>query len=310
MTDGKSGARLKVLALLCAFMFAALGTRLWFVQVLAHAQLSTEGTANATRTLDVPAPRGRILDRNGVVLARNRTSLVVTVNRQDLPTDPGRQADEVRRLAMVLGISYKEMLSRIDTKRYYQFTPVPVAFDVPKKTFFYLGEHRPQFPGVAIVQDSIRDYLEGPLAAHVLGYVGPFSPTEAANPSFPPSKYSQDDIVGKSGVELSYEHYLQGTKGHVVDQVNSAGRNMGPVPGASTPPVAGDDVYLTIDSKVQQLASESLDKGMKAARTFGLPANAGAVVVMDPNSGAVLAMASNPSFDPNWFATGNNSPGS
>ncbi len=306
MTEGKSGARLKVLALLCAFMFAALGTRLWFVQVLAHAQLKQEGSANATRTLDVPAPRGRILDRNGVVLARNRTSLVVTVNRQDLPTGPSRKANELRRLAIVLGISTKEMQSRIDTKRYYEFTPVPVAFDVPKKTFFYLGEHRPQFPGVAIVQDSIRDYLEGPLAAHVLGYVGPFSPTEAANPSFPPSRYSQDDIVGKSGVELSYEHYLQGTKGHVVDQVNSAGRNVGPVPGASTPPVAGGDVYLTLDSKIQQLAAESLAKGMKAARTFGLPANAGAVVVMDPNTGGLLAMASNPTFDPNWFATGNN----
>jgi penicillin-binding protein 2 len=114
-----------------------------------------------------------------VVLARNRTSLVVTVNRQDLPEDAARQTAEIRRLAIVLGISPKEMRSRIDTKRYFEFTPVPVAFDVPKKTFFYLGEHRPQFPGVAIIQDSIRDYLEGPLAAHVLGYVGPFSPTEA-----------------------------------------------------------------------------------------------------------------------------------
>ncbi|HXJ65308.1 MAG TPA: penicillin-binding protein 2 [Actinomycetota bacterium] len=303
MTEGKSGTRLKVLALLCAFMFAALGTRLWFVQVLAGDQFKTSSVRNSTRTVDLPAPRGRILDRNGVVLARNRTSLVVTVNRQELPTDLTEQSDEIRRLAMVLGISNKEMRKRIDTKRYYEFTPVPVAFDVPKKTFFYLGEHRPEFPGVSIVEDSIRDYLDGPLAAHVLGYVGPFSPTEAADPRF--AGYSQDDIVGKAGVELSYERYLQGTKGEIQYQVDSAGKNLGPVPGGTEAPVAGDDVYLTIDSDVQKLAAESLDKGMKAARTFHLPANAGAVVVLDPNSGAILAMASNPTFDPNWFATGN-----
>jgi penicillin-binding protein 2 len=304
MTDGKSGARLKVLALLCAFMFAALGTRLWFVQVLAHGEAVSQVQRQATRTIDVPAPRGRILDRNGAVLARNRTSLVVTVNRQDLPAEPARKASEIRRLATVLHLSPGELRDRIDTKRYYEFTPVPVAFDVPKRTFFYLGEHRPDFPGVGIVQDSIRDYLQGSLAAPVLGYIGPFSPTEAADPRF--AHYSQDDIVGKYGAELSYEHYLQGTKGHVVDQVDSSGRNLGPVPGASTPPVAGDDVYLTLDDAIEKLATESLEKGMKAARTFGLPANAGAVIVMDPNTGAILAMASNPTFDPNWFATGNN----
>jgi penicillin-binding protein 2 len=304
MNEGRHSARLKVLALLCAFMFAALGTRLWFVQVLAYKTNSTIAREQGTRKVEVPAPRGRILDRNGTVLARNRTSLVVTVNRQELPTDAAQQADEIRRLAMVLGLSQKEMRGRIETKRYYEFTPVPVAFDVPKKTFFYLGEHRPEFPGVSIVQDSIRDYLEGSLAAHVLGYVGPFSKTEAADPRY--AGYSQDDIVGKYGVEQSYERYLQGTKGTVEYQVDSSGRNLGPVPGGATPPKAGDDVYLTIDANIQKLASQSLELGMKAARSFHLPANAGAVIVMDPKSGAVLAMASNPTFDPNWFATGNN----
>ena len=304
MNEGRHSARLKVLALLCAFMFAALGTRLWFVQVLAYKTNATIAREQGIRKIEVPAPRGRILDRNGTVLARNRTSLVVTVNRQELPADAAQQADEIRRLAMVLRLSDKEMRSRIETKRYYEFTPVPVAFDVPKKTFFYLGEHRPEFPGVSIVQDSIRDYLEGPLAAHVLGYVGPFSPTEAADPRF--AGYSQDDIVGKYGVEQSYERYLQGTKGEIQYQVDSSGRNLGPVPGGASPPEAGDDVYLTIDADIQKLASQSLDLGMKAARSFKLPANAGAVVVMDPKSGAILAMASNPRFDPNWFATGDN----
>src|SRR5262249_57228126 len=124
------------------------------VQVLAYDQNVENVNKQATRVLAIPAPRGRILDRNGTVLARNRSSLVVTVNRQELPTDAAQQADEIRRLSMALGIAPDEMRKRIDTKRYYQFTPVPVAFDVPKKTFFYLGEHRPEFPRLAIVAAS------------------------------------------------------------------------------------------------------------------------------------------------------------
>ncbi|MFL5799028.1 MAG: penicillin-binding protein 2 [Actinomycetota bacterium] len=302
MTEGKTGARLKVLAFLCAFMFAALGTRLWFVQVLAHAQLASRGRANSIREVAVPAPRGRILDRHGNVLARNRTSLIVTVNRQALPEDSGKRVGEIGRLADVLGLSEKTLASRIDTKRYYVYTPVPVAFDVPKRTFFYLGEHRIEFPGVAVVEDTIRDYLQGPLAPHVLGYVGPFSPTEAKDPRF--AGYGPDDVVGKSGVELAYEQYLRGRNGMTQFLVNSVGKNLGPV--KTTQPKPGDDVYLTLDEKIQKLAVDSLDKGMKAARTFGLKATHGAVIVMDPSSGAILALASNPSFDPNWFATGNN----
>jgi len=304
MTEGKAGTRLKVLAVLCTFMFAALGTRLWFVQVLAHEEKQGEAILQSTRKVMTPAPRGRILDRTGKVLARNRTSLIVTVNRQELPDDPTEQLDEIDRLAAELQLPLKELKKRIDTNRYYAYTPVPVAFDVPKTTFFYLGEHQSDFPGVSVVEDSIREYLDGPLAAHVLGYIGPFSETEQKNPQF--AKYDPNDIVGKSGAELSFEQYLQGTKGVRAYLVDSGGRNLGPVPDASTPPVPGDDVYLTIDAAIQQLAAESLEKGVKAAKSFGLPANAGAVVVMDPNDGSIVAMASNPTFDPNIFATGDN----
>jgi penicillin-binding protein 2 len=304
MTEAKMGSRLKVLGVLCAFMFAGLGTRLWFVQVLAHDTYVDIGIANQQRVVNLPAPRGRILDAHGKVLARSRTSLIVTVNRQDLPSDPNERLAEIHKLATVLKLSFGEMAKRIDTNRYYEFTPVPVAFDVPKNTFFYLGEHRPDFPGVAVVEDSVRQYLEGPLAAHVLGYIGPFSTTEEKDPRF--ANYLPDDIVGKAGVELSYEQYLQGKKGTIHYLVDSSGRNLGPIPELTRAPEAGDDVSLTIDSNVQRLAAESLDKGMKAARTFGLPANAGAVIVMDPKTGAISAMASNPTFDPNAFATGDN----
>ena len=302
MTEGKTGARLKVLALLCTFMFAALGTRLWFVQVLAQADYGKQAHLNSTRTLTLPAPRGRILDRNGHVLVRNRPSLVVTVNRQELPSDAGAVEREVARLAAVLHLPIATLKERIDTKRYYSFTPVPVAFDVAKKTFFYLGEHRLEFPGVAVEEDTVRDYLQGSLAAHLLGYVGPLSPSQANDPRFAPPRYAPDDIVGKSGVELAYEQYLQGQKGRIDYLVNSAGRNLGPKDAQRA--VAGDDVVLTLDEGIQRLAQDSLNRGMTAARSFGMKADAGAVLVLDPNTGGILAMASNPTFDPNLFATG------
>ncbi len=298
MTEGRTGARLKVLAVLCAFMFAALGTRLWFVQVLAQEEAEREATANSTRTQSIPAPRGRILDSSGVVLARSRASLVVTVNRVELPQDA---TGEIARLADVLGFSVKHLTELINTNRYYSFTPVPVAFDVPKRTYFYLGEHRSEFPGVNIQEQTIRDYLHGEVAAHLIGYVGPVSQEQLSDPRYQGD--APDDIVGKAGVEVAYEQYLRGAKGSILYQVDSAGRNLGAI--GHTPAVAGDDVQLTVDAKVQQLAEESLDTGIKAARSFGLKANAGAVIVMDPNTDAVLAMASNPTFNPNVFATGN-----
>ncbi|HEX9376628.1 MAG TPA: penicillin-binding protein 2 [Actinomycetota bacterium] len=298
MTDGKTGARLKVLAVLCAFMFAALGTRLWFVQVLAQEQAEHSARLNSTRTQAIPAPRGRILDRNGAVLARSRASLVVTVNREQLPPDA---TGEIARLADVLGFSVKHLTELINTDRYYSFTPVPVAFDVPKTTYFYLGEHRSEFQGVNVQEQTVRDYLHGELAAHLIGYVGPVSQEQLNDPRYHDD--APDDIVGKSGVEVAYEQYLRGTKGSIMYQVDSSGRNLGPV--GHTPAVAGDDVFLTIDQKVQHLAEVSLGKGIKAARTFGLKATAGAVIVMDPNSGAMPALASWPTFNPSVFATGN-----
>ena len=99
MTENKAGTRLKVLAVMCTFMFASLGTRLWFVQVLAHEQAASDVRIQTERSVLVPAPRGRILDAHGKVLARNRTSLIVTVNRQELPEDAVEQLDEITRLA-------------------------------------------------------------------------------------------------------------------------------------------------------------------------------------------------------------------
>jgi penicillin-binding protein 2 len=279
-------------------MFAALGTRLWFVQVLASAQAQQDAKQNGTRLVPLSAPRGRILDRKGVVLVQNRPSLVVTVNRQDL----GDQEETLLyRLARLLQMPVGDLLARLNTKRYFVYTPVPVAFDVPKETALYIGEHQWQFPGVQTEELTVRSYPFGELAAHELGYVGQISSKQLEDPRF--GGYDPNDTVGKQGVEAAYEHDLIGTKGVLKLRVNSAGKNLGPF--GREPPVPGHDVVLSISERVQRLAERSLVLGMEAARSSGLVhANAGAVAVMNPDNGQIIALASKPGYDPGAFEGG------
>ena len=301
MTEGRVGFRLRVLAGLVVLMFAALTTRLWFLQVLASEQYRKEANNNQTRTVDVPAQRGRIYDANGDVLVANRESRVLTVNRQ---AAGDHEEEIIFQLSQLLGITPEELGSRIEDPRYPVYWPVPVAVDVPKRVAFYVGEHSSDLPGVDIAKVPVRTYPDGSLAAHVLGYLGQISPEKLQDPTF--AGYEAGDLVGVAGVEAVYEHDLVGTKGYVQYRVNSEGQNLGEI--GRRDPVNGNNIYLTIDAPTQQLAEESLALGMKAARGIVdaatpayLKANAGAVVVMDPRTGAILALASSPTFNPSIF---------
>ncbi len=297
MTEGRIGARLKVLAMLCGFMFAALGVRLWFVQVLNAQAAKASAQHNGIRLVQVPAPRGRILDRNGNVLVNNRQSVVVTVNRQVLGDN---EESVLFRLSKVLRMSVKDLVGELNDPRYYPYTPIPVAFDVSNRVVFYLGEHADQFPGVQWSLRAVRTYPDGDLAAHMLGYTGQISAEQIKDPRF--HGYDQQDVVGKSGVEATYEPYLQGVKGQEKLLVNSAGKTLQKL--GVQEPQAGDDVVLTIDARFQKLAEQSLRLGIQAARAASLPADAGAVIVEDPNTGEILAMASYPTFNPSFFVKG------
>ena len=302
MTDPRTGMRLKVLVMIVLGLFAALTTRLWFLQVLASERYREDAADNAVRIVELPAPRGVVKDASGTeILVGNRTSIVLTVNRQEAGEDKERILLE---LSELLGVPASELGARLDDDRYYVFSPIPVAIDVPKRVAFYIKEHARRFPGVDVLAAPVRNYPFGSLAAHVLGYLGQISPEKLEDPAF--ADYEPGDLVGVSGIEAVYEHDLAGTKGLVKYRVNSLGQNLGKI--GEQDPEPGNDVWLTIDADIQRYTEEALLGGIRFARTVedtgsgrNFIANAGAAVVIDPETGAIEAMASLPSFDPTAF---------
>jgi penicillin-binding protein 2 len=293
--------RIKVLSVVVTVLLLALLSRLWFLQVLAAERYTDLAQANQVRQVVVEAPRGRILDRQGRELVRNRAAWAITVKTVELGDK--RQRDTVlNRLSRLLGVSRAKINERL---RDYNGSPLrgtPVAEDVPIDNLFYLSEHGEDFPGVQPEVVALRQYPQGTLAAHVLGYVGEISGNELKSGKF--KGLQQGDTVGKAGVELSYDRYLRGRNGVEDFEVNASGRVVRSLGGRA--PVPGMDLQLSIDLDVQKQAEKSLKDGMKLARGLGsrYPARAATAVVLDPNDGSVLALASLPEYDPRKFVGG------
>lgn len=300
----RAGARLKILAFVVAFMFVALSTRLWFLQVLAGPQHARDARDNSLRTVTTDALRGDILDRDGRRLVHNRLSLEVRINRDEL----GDEAEAtLAHLSEILGVPAQDLGEELDSKLYYSYQPVPVAEFVPEEVFFKVREEPERFRGVEVVEKSVRTYPQRGLAAHLVGWVGQINAEEINEQRF--AGYGPSDLVGKAGLEANYERWLRGTPGEERFLVNSDGevlREFDP-----KPPEPGHDLRLALDLDVQRIVEQELQDGILRARTVydessgkNLIANAGAVVVLDPRTGGIVAMASWPSFQPSWFVRG------
>lgn len=301
--DDRIRVRVSALGLIMLFLISILASRLWFLQVLAKDQYAAAATANYVRLVSVPAPRGKILDRNGKVLVGTRSSLTVGVRRTDL-----RDKDAVLgRLAELIGIDRAELDKRLADKRVSPYKPVTVARDVAQEVWLYLREHAAEFPGVETDVEPVRLYPEGGVAAHVIGYVGEINETELAERR--DEGYRLGDEIGRAGVERSYEHILRGKPGLEKIEVDSRGTPLRAL--GAEPPVPGKDLQLSLDLDVQKVAEQSLFEGIQRARgrvfeetkqRFVAPA--GGVVVLDAKTGEVVAMASYPTFDLKKFSGG------
>jgi penicillin-binding protein 2 len=298
-----SRLRLGVVGLVVLSLFGALLARLWYLQVLAAPTFRVAAAANGVRLVYDEAPRGRILDRTGRVLVDNRVSEAITLSRSEAKRHP----EVINRLAVLLGISDADVQGRIADPRFTPYKPVPIAVDVDKAKLVYIREHQEDFPGVEVTQLPERAYPYGTLAAHLVGYAGQINDAELAERRA--KGYRLGDTIGKSGVEQIYEADLRGQPGLSKLEVDARGRVLRSL--GTRAPVQGNDLQLTVDLDVQRLAEESLAQGLDVAhhtydrdskKTFTAPA--GAVVVMDPRDGSLLALASNPSYDPSAFVNG------
>ncbi|MGQ0616559.1 MAG: penicillin-binding protein 2 [Acidimicrobiia bacterium] len=305
--------RLGVLGVVIVSLFAALFARLWYLQVMTASEARVTATALSRRDIVDPAPRGRILDREGRVLVDNRISIVVTVDRQKLPDlDEPRRAEVLDALALDLSrytgtpFSRESVEKRLNDVRYSPYQPVPVADDVPKELEVYLAEHASEFDGAVDVRAAtVRAYPYGRLAAHLFGYVGSINDTELESRTEHPKSYSLDDQIGKTGVEAEFEDELRGTPGLRVIEVDAQGNPVREI--SRRDAVPGNDVQLTIDADIQAVAERSLVDQLQRARdrrnrdgSFNRSPG-GSSVVLDPTNGQVLAMASFPDFDPAEF---------
>lgn len=301
--------RLTFLALLVVSLFVLLFARLWFLQVMAGERYAGLAEGNAVRTIATEAPRGKLLDRNGEILVRNRYAMVVSVQ----PAEMGDRSEEIlAEVADVLGMSMEEITEKVENSRVSALRPKPIAVDVPEEIAFYLHENgADRFPGVYAETLPRRTYPHGTRAAHMVGYLGEISPEELDSERY--AGYRAGDLIGWAGLERSYERVLRGEEGIRRLEVNANNQVVRTL--EETLPRPGSDLRLTIDLEAQAHVEEALAEGIEVTRrirdhntgpqrggTFRAPA--GAVVVLDPSNGEIVALASYPTFDPAQFVGG------
>jgi penicillin-binding protein 2 len=305
VSEPNTGRRLAVIGILVMALFAGILTRLWFLQVTGGEKLAVAAQRQRDRFVTVPAVRGTIYDRNGIPLAQTVPVTSLMVDRQQL--SPAERATLEKNLGALLGKTPDDVGQLIDNTNYAAFEPVPVAKDIDLGKAIYVTEHRSEFPQVSVTRTAERRYPNDYQAADILGYVGQINADELK--SHEGDGYDARDTIGKTGIEQMFESQLRGKPGKDKVEVDNQGRAVNVV--EVQKPQAGNDVRLTLDLPTQHIAEESLAQGMNGARSQVDPdsgnhyvANAGAVVVLDARTGAVVAMASNPSFNPNDFISG------
>lgn len=316
--------RLFVLRVLVLSMLVTLLGRLAYLQVWSGEQLAQAAATNRVREVVTPAARGQIYDVTGAPLVRNRTALVVTVNRALVQREPDDGAAVLERLGTLLGRPATDLAREITPCgggveppcwRGSPYQPVPVAEFAATdpegmRRVLAVEEHREDFPGVRATFTAVRDYpsADPTSAAHVLGYLGPISAEEVDGAGF--DGLRPDALVGRAGVEASYDAALRGDDGVerlVVDHVGTVtGRKQ------VTPARPGDSVVLSLHAGVQAVAEQALQRAIERARTTParggggalLRADSGAVVVLEAKTGRIVALASHPSYDPTVFVGG------
>ena len=281
------GMKRRFLALSIAAMvvFLLLLLRLWYLQIISSDRYQSLSERNRIRYVSISAPRGPIYDRAGKLLVDNRPAFGVSVLRQEVE-DRDRL---IGRLADFLGEEPEAIDKRWEAgRRFPVFRPVPLAHDISRDELEQIQENSLDLPGVLIDVRPLRSYPYGEMAAHLFGYLGEITEGELREEESEGNR--PGDFVGKGGLEKSLETWLRGETGERLVEVNVKGKELRFL--KTRDPVPGNKVFLTIDRDLQRAAEMAFGE------------NAGAAVVLDVQTGEVLAMVSRPSFDPAIFARG------
>ncbi|NGO69317.1 penicillin-binding protein 2 [Streptomyces boncukensis] len=312
--------RLVVIQILVVSLLLTLGGRLWYLQIRNGDEYEKEAAGNHVQQVVQPAVRGSILDARGVPIADNETRLVVSASRTELmkQDDDGRAVLE--RLAKVLDMDPTTVRNKVrlcDSRTEQPcwngspYQPIPVTDDAKPRQALQIRERSEEFPGITAKPMAVRRYTApyGAGASQALGYLSPVTDKEIEKAKDTDSPFLPSDEIGRSGLEREYDSELRGSSGVTRYEVDNLGRVMGRAESDKAEP--GSNLVTSIDSRVQAVTEKSLAQAMKDARKEydkntrrNYKADAGAAVVMENRTGRVVAMASNPTYDPNAWVGG------
>ena len=318
MADRPQRSRLAVLGSVSLILIGLLTVRLWFLQTVDAQGIQERVREVRSRIVKLTPERGRITDVRGRIVADNQRILTITIDRLVIARDLPRQ-QMWDRLSGVLNMTAQDLEDNFQSKRYDPLQPVPLKEDVAEDIGIFLRERSEDFPGVDVREDWRREYPYAPMASHIIGFLGAIKENEVS--MYKNLGYDPNARVGQFGVEQTYEGALRGIPGFVKYEVDSLGNVLRELDRKE--PVPGNDVQLSIDLDIQQFTEQALQTEISVRRRTeaatvmldGVPdpkypavtyykAPAGSAVVLNHDTGAVVAMASYPNFDNRWFNSG------
>lgn len=296
MEDRNRITRLHTLLVVCLVLFAVLLGRMVYLQLWRGDYYAKQSDGNRLRQSRILAPRGIIYDSEGKELVNNLPGYAVVLQKQS-----SYKPETLQRLSNLLQMPVEEINAKIKASENF-YEPILLKNNLDQQMVTKIEEQRRYMPEVMLSVQPIRNYPYHELAVHALGYVGEVSAYEIEQGLF--KNITQGSLVGKAGLEKTYDKYLRGEDGAFMEEVDVAGNVVKHYD--SVQPVPGKNLKLTIDYELQKELEAFTDKHLAFLRSSGIApgARAAAVVAIDPRNGAVRAMVSRPGYDPNWFVHG------
>jgi penicillin-binding protein 2 len=291
--------RIKTLSAIVVAIFFLLVLKIWSLQIMQGANSMLKSRQNQTRVIRINAPRGIFYDRNGKIMVSSRTAR----NVMAIPDDVIDKPEVIKLLSKILRMPEREIRAKLkpDPKKpsHYSYQYVPIKKDVDPNTIVKLYEAKMNLPGVEVDPVPLRYYVNGEFASHLFGYIREINDRELE--TLKNNGYRLGDIIGKSGLEKTFEPYLKGVDGGIIFEVDIHDRPLRRL--EYREPQPGNNLYLTLDYKLQKAAEQALEAQFHYLQEHSRfkKAQSGLVVALDPRNGDILALVSKPGYDPNVF---------